>query len=161
MPATTIKSTASQITGVSMACSTVCSGADQSKHQSSASLAIYGGNSPVTGGFPSQKANNAERVSMWWRLHGRIRFCCCCMRNPCVILWSAIIHNKVNANTCACEFEIVSVFVCEAILPVYLWLYMEILYHYYHGNIITLLSLLRPFQMEHYACYCLSTAFHA
>ena len=107
MPATTIKSTASQITGVSMVCSTVCSGADQSKHQSSASLAIYGGNSPVTGGFPSQKANNAERVSMWWRLHGRNRFCCCCMRNPCVILWSAIIHSKVNANTCACEFEIV------------------------------------------------------
>ena len=29
------------------------------------------GNSPVTGGFPSQIANNAENVSIWWRHHGR------------------------------------------------------------------------------------------
>ena len=34
---------ASQITGVSMVCSTVCSGADQRKHESSASLAFVGG----------------------------------------------------------------------------------------------------------------------
>ena len=34
---------ASQITGVSMVCSTVCSGADQRKHQSSASLAFMRG----------------------------------------------------------------------------------------------------------------------
>ena len=34
---------ASQITGVSMVCSTVCSGADQRKHQSSASLAFVRG----------------------------------------------------------------------------------------------------------------------
>ena len=33
---------ASQITGVSIACSTVCSGADQTKHQSSTSLAFVG-----------------------------------------------------------------------------------------------------------------------
>ena len=29
------------------------------------------GNSPVTGEFPSQKASNAENVSIWWRLHAR------------------------------------------------------------------------------------------
>ena len=28
------------------------------------------GNPPVTGGFPSQRANNAENVSMWWRHQG-------------------------------------------------------------------------------------------
>ena len=33
----------SQITGVSIICSTVCSGADYKKHQSSASLACFGG----------------------------------------------------------------------------------------------------------------------
>ena len=25
---------------------------------------------PVTGGFPSQSASNAENVSIWWRHHG-------------------------------------------------------------------------------------------
>ena len=34
---------ASQITGVSIVCSVVCSGADQRKHQSSSSLAFVGG----------------------------------------------------------------------------------------------------------------------
>ena len=38
---------ASQITGVSIVQSTVCSGAHQRKHQSSASLALCAGNSPV------------------------------------------------------------------------------------------------------------------
>ena len=40
---------ASQITGVSLVCSTVCSGADERKHQSSASLALVRGihRSPV------------------------------------------------------------------------------------------------------------------
>ena len=28
------------------------------------------GNSPVTGEFPSQRASNAENVSIWWRHHG-------------------------------------------------------------------------------------------
>ena len=27
------------------------------------------GNPPVTGGFPSQRASNAENVSIWWRHH--------------------------------------------------------------------------------------------
>ena len=38
-----MNSMASQITGISMVCSTVCSGADQRKHQSSASLAFVRG----------------------------------------------------------------------------------------------------------------------
>ena len=58
---------ASQITGVSTVYSTVCSGADQRKHQSSFSTimkfrgtALCEGNSPVTGEFPAQRASNAE-----------------------------------------------------------------------------------------------------
>ena len=27
------------------------------------------GNSPVTGEFPTQRASNAEKVSVWWRHH--------------------------------------------------------------------------------------------
>ena len=61
---------ASQITGVSIVYSTVCSGADQRKHQSSASLAFLRGihwwpvNSPHKG--PVKRKN----VSIWWRHHG-------------------------------------------------------------------------------------------
>ena len=52
----------SLITGVSIVYSTVCSGADQRKHQSSAS--------PVTDEFPTQRVSNAEKVSIWWCHHG-------------------------------------------------------------------------------------------
>ena len=48
-------------------CSTVCSGTDQRKHESSASLAfVFWG---IYGGFPSQRAGNVENVSIWWRHH--------------------------------------------------------------------------------------------
>ena len=30
---------------------------------------LCAGNPPVTGGFPSQRASNAENVSIWWRHH--------------------------------------------------------------------------------------------
>ena len=30
---------------------------------------LWEGNSPVTGGFPAQRASNAENVSIWWRHH--------------------------------------------------------------------------------------------
>ena len=33
------------------------------------SLAFAGGSPLVTGGFPSQRASNAENVSIWWRHH--------------------------------------------------------------------------------------------
>ena len=58
---------ASQITGVPIVYLTVCSGADQREHQSSASLAFVGGIHTVTGDFPVQRASNAENVSIWWR----------------------------------------------------------------------------------------------
>ena len=46
---------ASLITGVSRVCSTVCSGADQRKHQASRPWPLWG---EYTGGFPSQRASN-------------------------------------------------------------------------------------------------------
>ena len=48
---------ASHVTGVSIVYSTICSGADQRRHQSPASLA-------------AQRARNAENASIWWRHHG-------------------------------------------------------------------------------------------
>ena len=42
---------ASQITDVSIVYSTISSGTDQRKHQSSALLALYDGNPPVTSEF--------------------------------------------------------------------------------------------------------------
>ena len=51
---------------VLIVCSTVCSSADQRKHQCSASLALVRGiHVAVTGGFPSQRASNTECVSIW------------------------------------------------------------------------------------------------
>ena len=55
----------SEIIGVSMVCSTVCS-------KKKSKLRVTGlceGNSLVTGEFPSQRATNAENVSIWWRHH--------------------------------------------------------------------------------------------
>ena len=57
---------ASQITSLTIVCSTVYSGADHRKYQSSASLAfgLCMGNSPVTDEFPPQRVGNAENVSI-------------------------------------------------------------------------------------------------
>ena len=60
---------ASQITSLTIVYSNVYSGADQSEHQSSASLAFVWGIHRGTGEFPAQMASNAENVSIWWRHH--------------------------------------------------------------------------------------------
>ena len=52
---------ASQLTSLTIVYSIVYSGADQRKHQSSASLTF------VPGEFPAQMASNAEKDSIWWR----------------------------------------------------------------------------------------------
>ena len=56
---------ASQITSLTIVYSTVYSGADQRKFESSASLAFVWG---IHRG-PEQMASNAENVSIWWRHH--------------------------------------------------------------------------------------------
>ena len=52
------------------------------KYQSSALLALCEGNSPVTGEFPSQRASNAERASIWWR-----------HRDTVIILFGAVLYS--------------------------------------------------------------------
>ena len=60
---------ASQITSLTIVYSAGYSGADQRKHQISASLAFVRGIHRGTGEFPAQMASNAENVSIWWRHH--------------------------------------------------------------------------------------------
>ena len=57
---------ASQITSVSRVYLTVCSGADQRKHQSSTPLSFV---REFTSDLwiPAQMASNAEKVAIWWR----------------------------------------------------------------------------------------------
>ena len=59
---------ASQITRLTIVYSTVYSGTDQRKHQSSASLAFVRGFHRERE-FPAQMASNAENVSIRWRDH--------------------------------------------------------------------------------------------
>ena len=57
-----------KISSVSIVGSTVCSGSDQRNQQSSAALA-FAEESNGDRWFPSQRASNAENVSIWWRHH--------------------------------------------------------------------------------------------
>ena len=73
---------ASHITGVSIGCTAVCSGADQRKQ-----LCVTGlceGISPVTGELPAERSSNAENVSIWWRHHGLtlVQVMACCLPAP-------------------------------------------------------------------------------
>ena len=61
---------ASQITSFTIVYSAVYSGTDQRKHQSSALLVLWEGNSPLTGELPAQRASNTENVSIWRRHPG-------------------------------------------------------------------------------------------
>ena len=56
---------ASRVTILTIVYSTIYSGADQRKRQSSASLAFVRG----IHRWPGQRASNAENVSIWWRHH--------------------------------------------------------------------------------------------
>ena len=58
-----ISAMVSQITGVSIVCSTVCSGAEERKIMLRVT-GFCGRNPPVIDGFPSQRASNAENVSI-------------------------------------------------------------------------------------------------
>ena len=73
-----MSATASQITSLTSGYSAVYSGADQRKHQSSGSLAFV----RVTGEFPTQRASNAENVSISWRYHVCSAFWQACHHAP-------------------------------------------------------------------------------
>ena len=53
----------SQITGVSIVCPTICSGANQRNQQHPTSLPFVGGI------YQWRRVSNAENVSIWWRHH--------------------------------------------------------------------------------------------
>ena len=67
-----ISAIACQITGVSIACWIVCSGADQKKISKFHANGLCDWKPLLTVGFPSQRANSAEIVSIWWRHHDNI-----------------------------------------------------------------------------------------
>ena len=49
----------------------------QARSKKTSKLRVIGlceGNLPVTGEFPTQKASNAENVSIWWRHHENRNF---------------------------------------------------------------------------------------
>ena len=109
--------TESQITDISTVCWIVCSGA----HKKTLKLRVTGlceGNPPVTGGFPSQRASDAENVSIWWRHHAEDmtvhsllgvmskncnRFAtklCKCMRHPFVLCINLELHTVTCIALC-------------------------------------------------------------
>ena len=65
----TMRAMASQIIGISIIYSTVCSGTDQKEHQKLRTTGLCERNSPVTGEFPAQMASSLEYVSIPWRHH--------------------------------------------------------------------------------------------
>ena len=60
---------ASQITSLTIVCSTVCQGADERKYQSSVSLAFVRGIHRGPWNSPTQRDRNAENVSIWRHHH--------------------------------------------------------------------------------------------
>ena len=70
---------ASQITNLTIVHSTVYSDADKKKTSKLRVTGLCEGNSPVAGEFPTQRASNAEKVS--------IKFDDVIMAHYCVLLW--------------------------------------------------------------------------
>ena len=83
---------ASHIIGVSVVCSTVCSTTDQRKHRSSVS--------PVTGGFPLQRASNKENVFIWWRHHAP-SLALCWRDSPVYMRWGSWSSLRFNQGLVA------------------------------------------------------------
>ena len=78
---------------------------------------ICEGNSPVTGEFPSQRASNAENVSIWWRHHVY------CVLSCMMLVWGHSIcvwnHKRYSLPSClpdgwaACMHACFIFYVCE------------------------------------------------
>ena len=59
-----------QITSLTIVYATVYSSCRSKKTSKFCVTGLCEGNSPVTGEFPTQRASDAENVSIWWRHHG-------------------------------------------------------------------------------------------
>ena len=64
-----VSATSSQITSLTIVYSIVYSRRRSKKTSTLLVTGLCEGNSPVTGEFPTQRASNAENVSLWWRHH--------------------------------------------------------------------------------------------
>ena len=82
---------ASLLTCISIVCSIVCLGADQGKHQSSASLAFVRGSHRWPVQSPHPRASNAENITIWWHHHGP-----CCHKSPTVQLLIKCLFNPTT-----------------------------------------------------------------
>ena len=88
----------SQFTCLLSACSTVCPGWHKKKHQSPTLLVLCDTcrNPPVTGGFLSQRASNAERVSMSWCCNDQSGY----TETERLSLWHPIVIDGVESFWC-------------------------------------------------------------
>ena len=131
--------------GVSIICSTACSGADQRKHQSSASLAFVRGIHRWPVNPHHKKASDIENVSIWWRHHvGEITYC----MGPA---------NK-GLLTKRCSFdEMDDWFVCCASFTVCHWQHkLSIHMHYRHIPVQYLKMLSKCYDTKYYVAMMLS-----
>ena len=112
-----ISAMTSQITSLTLFCSTVYSERRSKKTSKLRVTGLCEGNSPVTGEFPAQKASNEEKVSIWWRhypvavlwrhtnIHCDIRFTLIlpCVLETKILTFGAIVPlliNIINLTNC-------------------------------------------------------------
>ena len=121
---------ASQITAVSMVSSTVCSDAYNKKTKNRVT-GLYEGKLPVTGEFPSQRASNAENVSIWWRHHDPINCLMACFyNNDNSLCWMSFRLNQnriqvsYSTRKCWCRYNFIgSLFVGSCVKIPFLFCY--------------------------------------
>ena len=94
---------ASQITGVSLVCTTVCSGTDQRKHQSSASLAFVSGIHWWPVDSPHKGPVTRIFFSVWWRHHDMQQ------NNQVKAIWHAPYHTCFRHHTTEWQFSLVCI----------------------------------------------------
>ena len=98
---------ASQMTSLTIVCSTVYSGVDERKHQSSASLAFVRGihREPVNSPHKNGQLQHAENVSIWWRHHVMMTWCwsksssCTTATTTTTIIKIIVVIAKINTST--------------------------------------------------------------
>ena len=85
-----MRAMASEITSLTIVYySSVYTGADKKKQSEHRVTDLCVGNSPMSGEFPTQRASNAENVSIWWRHHVKS------ISHMAVLLYF-VIHNKTR-----------------------------------------------------------------
>ena len=85
----------------------------ESKKRSKLRVTLYEGDPPMTSGFPSQRAGNAETISILWQHHGEpiTLGILCGMVVPVLVSWQQILCTWMtfaeNANNCV-KFILIS-----------------------------------------------------